>query len=174
MSEALIQPADRDDVAAVAGNFVTLMRAFTRIRSRWMAAAAHDVEKSAHIVLRFVANEGPVRASAIAEGLQSDPSTVSRQVAALVRDGLLERRADQGDGRASILVVTDKAHAVLAEHDEIRINHFGEMLAEWSARDLRQFATLLARFTTDFESASDKSLISEKAATHGTSAGRNA
>lgn len=173
MSEALIESHDREDVAAVADNFVTLMRTFTRVRSRWMAAAAQDVEKAAHIVLRFVANEGPVRATAIAEGLMFDPSTVSRQVASLVKDGLLERRADQGDGRASLLVVTDKAHSVLAEHDEIRLNHFADMLDGWSARDLRRFASLLAQFTVDFDRASDTT-INEKAATPGRSSGRNA
>jgi DNA-binding MarR family transcriptional regulator len=175
LSEALLESPDRGDVTAVADNFVTLMRTFTRVRSRWMAAAAQDVERAGHIVLRFVAtHEGPVRATAIAEGLQSDPSTVSRQVAALVKDGLLERRADQEDGRASLLVVTDKAHGVLAEHDEIRISHFADMLDGWAAADLRRFAAMLAQFTADFEQASDKSINSEKAATRDRSAGRNA
>jgi DNA-binding MarR family transcriptional regulator len=174
VSEALIEPADREDVAAVADNFVTLMRIFTKVRSGWMATAAQDVEKSAHIVLRFVATEGPVRATAVAEGLQSDPSTVSRQVAALVKEGLLERRADQEDGRASLLVVTDKAHHVLAEQDQLRVTHFADMLEGWSARDLRRFAGLLAQFTNDFERASENSSITEKPAIRGNSAGRNA
>ena len=73
---------------------------------------------------RCVHNEGPMRAGALAECLQSDPSTVSRQVAALVKDGLLERRADPADGRASLLVLTAKADAVLAEHDRIRLDYF--------------------------------------------------
>lgn len=174
MSEALIERAGCEDVAAVADNFVTLMRTFTKVRSRWMAAAAQDVERSAHIVLRFVANEGPVRATAVAEGLQSDPSTVSRQVAALVKQGLLERRADQGDGRASLLVVTEKAHHVLAEQDQVRITHFATMLQSWSARDVRRFAALLAQFTNDFERASENPSITEKSAIRGSSAGRNA
>ena len=49
-----------------------------------------------------VINDGPICASALAEMVQSDPSTISRQVAALVRDGLLKRRADPIDGRARI------------------------------------------------------------------------
>jgi DNA-binding MarR family transcriptional regulator len=115
-----------------------------------------------------------VRASAIAEGLQSDPSTVSRQVATLVKDGLLERRADQGDGRASLLVITDRAHVVLAQQDQQRIDHFADMLGDWSSEDRRQFAALLSRFTTDFERASDNPTISEKVVTPDRSAGRNA
>src|SRR3954471_7145050 len=88
-------PADvTEPVTAVADNFVALMRSFQRAKMRFMAATEHDVEWSAQVVLRHLANEGPMRASAIADTLHSDPSTVSRQVASLVRDGLVERRAD--------------------------------------------------------------------------------
>lgn len=151
----------RSDVAAVADTLVGLFRTFGRARARLLAAAAHDVEWSAHVVLKCLATEGPMRSSALAECIQSDPSTVSRQVAALVKDGLLERRADPVDGRASLLVPTDKAAAVLAEHDEIRLEHFSRMLHDWSDRDLRRFASLLQRFTTDFDSA-NQSWIDER------------
>ena len=143
------------EVVEVADSFIDLMRSFNRARSRMLAAAAHDVEWSAHVLLRCVANEGPMRASAVAECLQSDPSTVSRQVAALVKDGLLERRADPVDGRASLLVTTAKAAEVLADHDRIKMQHFARMLENWSEGDLRRFAGLLAQFTRDFETANN-------------------
>jgi DNA-binding MarR family transcriptional regulator len=135
----------------VADSFVVLVRAFNRVRARILAAAAHEVEWSGHIVLKTVANSGPMRSSDIAECLHSDPSTVSRQVAALVKDGLLERRADPEDGRATLLVPTERARKVLADHEEIRVQHFARMLQDWNERDLHRFATLLRRFTTDFE-----------------------
>jgi DNA-binding MarR family transcriptional regulator len=143
-----------DDLVAVAENFVRLMRSFARTRAQILAAAAHDVEWSAQMVLRCVENSGPMRSGAIAECVQADPSTVSRQVAALVKDGLLERRADPEDGRASLLVLTEKAGAVLKSHDDLRNQHFAQMLADWNERDLRKFADLMARFTRDYESAS--------------------
>jgi DNA-binding MarR family transcriptional regulator len=141
------------EVAAVADRFIALMRTFNRARARMLAAAAHDVEWSAQMVLKCVETEGPMRASAIAEVLRSDPSTVSRQVAALVKDGLLERRSDPGDGRASLLALTAKADDVLAEHDQIRLNYFAQMLDGWSDTDLRRFAGLLDRFTQAYEAA---------------------
>jgi DNA-binding MarR family transcriptional regulator len=143
----------RDDVVLVADTLIGLFRAFNRTRARLLAAAAHDVEWSAHILLKCVATEGPSRASALAEALQSDPSTVSRQVASLVKEGLLERRADPEDGRASLLVTTRKAAEVLANHDEIRVEHFTRMLTGWPEDDLRRFAELLQRFTTDYDRA---------------------
>lgn len=142
--------------AEVADTFVELMRAFQRAKAHYLALARHDVEWSAQVILRQVANCGPMRASAIAESLHSDPSTVSRQVSTMVKDGLLERRADPEDGRASILALTPKAVAVIAEHEELRRTHFAEMLSNWTERDLTRFATLLRRFTDDFEQSSRK------------------
>jgi len=147
--------ATRAEVAAVADTISTLMRSFSKARTQLLAAAAHDVEWSAHVLLKCVANEGPIRASALAGLIRADPSTVSRQVAALVKDGLLERQADPVDGRASLLVTTARAADVLADHDEIRDEHFARMLADWDGRDLRRFAALLHRFTDDFNEHKD-------------------
>jgi DNA-binding MarR family transcriptional regulator len=155
----------RQDVIRVSDTIVDLLRSFNRTRARLLAAAQHDVEWSAHILLKFAALEGPIRASALAEAVQSDPSTVSRQVAALVKEGLLERRADPEDGRASLLVTTAKAQAVLADHDEIRIEHFSRMLAGWTDTDLRRFAQMLGRFTADYDRA-NLEWLSNKIAAH--------
>ena len=61
----------REDVVAVADTFVTLMRSFTRAKARMLAAAKHDVEWSSHIVLRCLANDGPMRSSALAGVLRA-------------------------------------------------------------------------------------------------------
>ena len=114
-----------------------------------------------------------MRASALADCLQSDPSTVSRQVASLVKEGLLERRADPEDGRASILVLTAQADDVIAAHEQRRLQHFAGMLSGWSERDLRRFADLLSRFTADFENTSS-TIAPEQAGARPTSAeGKN-
>jgi DNA-binding MarR family transcriptional regulator len=44
-----------------------------------------------------------------------DPSTVSRTVATMVSHGLVERRADPYDGRATMLALTRAGEALLAE-----------------------------------------------------------
>jgi DNA-binding MarR family transcriptional regulator len=159
----LAEPAS-SPVVDVADTFVGLMRSFQRAKARYLAAAEHDVEWSSQMVLRLLAHEGPMRAGAIAGCLQSDPSTISRQVATMVKEGLLERRADAEDGRASILALTAKADAVIAEHERLRRSHFAEMLSDWDEGDLSRFATMLRRFTQDFES-SGSNLVSVPAGT---------
>ena len=151
MSQTKVVPEGYEQVAAVADNFVELMRSFNRARARMLAAAADDVEWSSHILLNMLRNGGPMRAGALAECVQSDPSTVSRQVAALVRDGLVERRADPDDGRASLLVLTPKADTVLAAHDRRRLEYFAKLLDGWSEAELRRFAGQLRRFGEAYE-----------------------
>lgn len=153
----------RPQVAEVADNVIELMRSVSRARARMLAAAEHDVEWSAHVLLKCLQNEGSMRAGSLADCLHSDPSTVSRKVAALVKDGLLERRADPDDGRASLLVLTAKADARLAEHNHIRNEYFGHLLDGWTHDEVRQFAASLARFTEAYDDA-DNDWIRERVA----------
>ncbi len=142
-----------EQVTAIADTLQRLNRAMERKRQHFLAAAQHDVEWSAHMLINTVAACGPARASALAERLHSDPSTVSRQVAALVKDGVLERQADPEDGRASLLVVTEKGRAIHEEQLLLRTRIFARMLEGWSERDARRFASLLDRFTAQYETA---------------------
>lgn len=158
------------DVAAVAENFIALMRTFNKARAQMLAAAEHDVEWSQHMVLRCLQHEGSMRAGSVAEHLKSDPSTVSRQVAALVKDGYLERRSDPEDGRASLLVLTSKADALLAKHDQIRLDYFAKMLEGWSDAELRRFAGMLDRFTKSYETTNND-WITDRIADHAGRAG---
>jgi DNA-binding MarR family transcriptional regulator len=164
------RPRPSEDVAAVADNVIALLRSFNKARARMLAAAAHDVEWSAHVLLKCIASEGRLRASEVADLLRSDPSTVSRQVATLVKDGLIERQADPADGRASLLVLTPEADAVLAEHDRIRLDHFAQLLDGWSETELRRFAAMLQRFTEAYEAA-NSNWINERIATRSARAG---
>lgn len=141
----------KDGVERVASSITELLRTVRRSKARVLAAAGDDVESSTQLLLRTVAGEGPVRASALAASVGSDLSTVSRQVAALVGRGLLERRADQLDGRASLLVVTRAGRAVIAQHEQGRSQFFEDVLAGWSEEELARFAGLLAEFTAAYE-----------------------
>jgi DNA-binding MarR family transcriptional regulator len=140
-----------DDMTAVADSVVGLVQAVRSSKAKLLAAARTDVESAAQLLLRTVAHEGPMRASAMAELVHLDLSTVSRQTSALVSRGLLERRADPEDGRASLLALTDAGHDVLAAQARTRQSFFEDVLAGWKVADLHRFAELLERFTADYQ-----------------------
>ena len=140
----------REPVASVADSFSELQRTVRRSKAR-LLAAGDDVDSATQLLLHTVAAEGPMRASALAASVQADLSTVSRQVAALVGRGLLERQADQFDGRACLLAVTDTGRAAITEHEQGRQKFFDAVLADWNTEEMRQFARQLERFTAAYD-----------------------
>ena len=98
--------------------------------------------------LRF---RGPLRATDLAEIKQADPSTVSRQVAQLVKAGLARREADPVDGRASRIAITEAGLAAVEHMHEARQRWLREALADWPADRIAGFVGLFAEFNTSVE-----------------------
>ena len=115
------------------------------------ALKAHQAtEGSAALVLLFPLERlGPLRQSALAELLHADPSTVSRHVSSLIERGLVQRVADETDGRASRLVVTDAGSAALRQVRVEREAHLARATADWPAADLATFTQLFGRLLDD-------------------------
>lgn len=103
-----------------------------------------------HVLVHLARSDGPQRAGDVAEALCADPSTVSRRVAALVRQGLIERRADPADGRASLLAVTDAGHAALEHSRRRKAEIVADALAAWPIEKRKALVSLLAEFTSDY------------------------
>ncbi|MGK5739408.1 MarR family winged helix-turn-helix transcriptional regulator [Micromonospora sp. URMC 103] len=82
-----------------------------------------------------------------------DPSTVSRAVAALVTDGLVERRPDPADKRAHVLALTPDGRRTLTEAQEWYAGLLGRALAGWTADEVAALSAGLRRFTRDIEVA---------------------
>lgn len=74
-----------------------------RIESRWLP------------VLRYLWDVGPRSVTEVADAIGQTHSAVSQLTDKLVRAGMVRRRRDPADGRRTVLVLTDKAHASLAE-----------------------------------------------------------
>lgn len=98
--------------------------------------------------LRFM---GPMRVTDLAEIKQADPSTISRQVAQLVKAGLARREADPGDGRASRLALTDAGLAACQQMHEARRALISETLSHWPADRVAAFADLFEEFNSSVE-----------------------
>jgi DNA-binding MarR family transcriptional regulator len=113
--------------------------------------AKQGMDKSAFVLLATLSGLGECRSSALAEAVLSDPSTVSRQVAGLVKDGLVERRADPADGRASVLAVTEAGRELILNRRRKRNEAIQQVFADWADEDLKGFADLFERFVQDYE-----------------------
>lgn len=134
------------------GEFVRVLKLFERFSSRYAPQPGEGLERAAYRLLAALVVEGPRRSGALAALVHSDPSTVSRQVAALVRVGYVERVADPEDGRATLVAATPVGRAVFERHRRKRTEYLAAITAGWTTGDVETLSDLLARFAQDVES----------------------
>lgn len=142
-----------DDVASLADRIGNDLVRLQRVRDRTIAhaKATDGIDPAVYACLYRLIHDGPMRSSALAEAMYTDPSTVSRQVTQLVDRGLVERLPDPTDGRASVLDVTDSGREVAARIRSLRNDRLGQLLVDWPVEDLREFTRLLDRFVEDYD-----------------------
>ena len=150
-----------EDELAVADRIGTatirLVRLVERKYAQRQAEHSDTIERATYVLLVHLVKGGPQRAVALAEAVCSDPSTISRQIAQLVRLGLVERTADPEDGRATLLAATAEGRRVFEENRRWRNEYLATLLAGWPAADREVFSELLARFAADYERHAQKS-----------------
>jgi DNA-binding MarR family transcriptional regulator len=143
-----VEPVDRlAEVRTLSEQLPRFMRLVHALKTQMAKSENHD--RAALVLLFPLARLGPLRQGALADLVHADPSTVSRHVAALVEQGLVRRVADESDGRASRLHVTDAGSAALEALCRERENHLSQVTAAWDVEDLSMFTTLLGRLIDD-------------------------
>lgn len=138
----------------LADQIIRLVRSWSSLKAKMVSTVDPEIS-SLFLIGRLVKN-GPARAKDLAGAICADQSTVSRQVAALVKAELIERLADPDDGRASLLMPTALGVARLEKHFAHRGRALAPLTADWSDDERRQFLELLDRFTTSLESRRDE------------------
>ncbi|MER8186668.1 MarR family transcriptional regulator [Kitasatospora sp. NPDC094015] len=122
------------------------LTAFAR-RARHKAAQLHpDLSLVTYSMLDLVNERGTCRGADLASHFMLDKSTVSRQVTALERLGLLVREADPEDQRGQLLRLTDAGTELLAEAYQQRRLSFTKRFETWSDEDMAAFARYLVRY----------------------------
>ena len=140
----------RDVTSRLADEVVRFVRLGQRAKSM-LNTGDLGAEFSALMLLFPLRFAGPMRVTDLAELKQADPSTISRQVAQLVKAGLARREADPVDGRASRLAVTEAGLTACARMHEARLGMLGEALRDWPADRIETFADLFQEFNRSVE-----------------------
>ncbi|MGW4223499.1 MarR family winged helix-turn-helix transcriptional regulator [Streptomyces bauhiniae] len=122
------------------------MTSFAR-RARASAGRMHpELSLVSYTLLGHLEERGGCRATDLASHYALDKSTVSRQVGALERAGLIERRLAPEDARVQVLHLTAAGEEILAQVTRSRRAAFRERLADWPEDDLVRFAAYLERY----------------------------
>jgi DNA-binding MarR family transcriptional regulator len=123
-----------------------------RFEARQSAVVGAVVTRAGYAVLRSLSDLGPTSQRLVAEACAMDGATASRQVMALVEEGLVQRRTAAGDGRAVELSLTDHGREVYERIVRYRLGHLADVLSDWSDDDRAVLARLVGRFADDLGS----------------------
>lgn len=136
--------SDRNDVAsALIDEIVRLVQLL-----KTGAHAQGGTDRSALLLLVPLLRAGSMRLGTLADMKHADPSTVSRQVAELVRTGLVTSDPDPADGRARCLTLTQAGHQLAQQLLDDRCEAARRALAGWSDAKMARFVALLREFNT--------------------------
>jgi DNA-binding MarR family transcriptional regulator len=119
--------------------------AMAKVRDRMFGSGEDALEPGQVDTLDLLAAQPAWRMSDLAEALRVDPSTATRAVQRLLRDGLAERAPSAEDGRVVMVSITA---AGVARHDAVvcvRRAFFATVLAEFDRPEREQLAELLER-----------------------------
>lgn len=131
------------DLEHEVGVMVRRIRRVIGLRAR---AVHPDLAPSSYLMLTYVAEQGPLRASEIADQFDIDKGAVSRQVTHLTELGLLARVTDPEDGRAMLVSVSDEGRTRLTDVARHRRKWLDERLGDWTEADLLGFVDTLGRY----------------------------
>lgn len=138
----------RRDVEPLLTQVVRLSRLLHRLKSTGPDGSSG---RSGNVLLLVVDRLGPLRVADLATTCHVDASTVSRQAAELVREGLLRRESDPEDGRASLLALTPRGEEQVAQLIQRRREFFSDVVSDWTTAEVDAFLAQLTRFVDNIE-----------------------
>jgi DNA-binding MarR family transcriptional regulator len=121
-----------------------------RVHQRLNAAAGVSLDRSSYWLASWLTDAESLRLSELADVLHTDLSTISRQVRAAERAGLVERRPDPSDGRASRVYLTAGGRDALERLRAVQRAEILAAIADWPPDDQQRFAELMNRFAVSF------------------------
>jgi DNA-binding MarR family transcriptional regulator len=109
LSGPLPEPPGRDDLGFLLAK--ATQRWNELLAERFAAAGYSDVRPSYGSVLLPLFEEDGLRMGELARRARLSKQTMTEMVRRIERDGLVERRADSSDGRASLIFLTARSRA---------------------------------------------------------------
>ncbi|WP_326945256.1 MULTISPECIES: MarR family winged helix-turn-helix transcriptional regulator [unclassified Amycolatopsis] len=138
---------------------VELMRELktaSQLQHAWIMQAWQDapgLHPAAAMLLSDLAKNGEARPSELAKRRFVDLSVVSRQITQLSAAGLIDRRPAPEDGRATLVSVSEKGRAELANWRTNYLEFMEQALGGWDDARVTDLTGRLAEMNTDLRRA---------------------
>jgi DNA-binding MarR family transcriptional regulator len=121
-----------------------------RIYDDLLRGAKLSIDKALYPVLSATAAIEPARVADIAEVVGLNPTTTSRHLSALEREGLVSRATNTRDARAAVIALTPRGKRAIRGLRDSRRAVFARLLADFDESQLQQFGDYLQRLQAAF------------------------
>lgn len=137
-----------DPVAALEATLMDIWR-IGRIRMRERARELDPkLDPAGFPLLVLLTRQEALPMSALVAELGVEKSTLTRQIDAAARLGLVERRTDPQDARARLVALTPDARRRLAAQRDVYVARWRDQLSRWNPDDIATLTGLLHRLVT--------------------------
>lgn len=141
------------------GTAAALVEQITRLQRTIKHVTAHPLASAdgvgmAHLgILFMLCGSDERRATDLADALGIGASALSRQIGTLQKRGLLRRRPDPDDGRASLLSVTPTGRELVGTVTAERTQRLKDLLTGWDEAEAEHATRTLDRLSEVFRTA---------------------
>lgn len=136
----------QDSLQTIEHEIALLVRLTTAYKPR-----LGDLDRSEYLLLSELEKNSPLALNILAEKLQLNLSTASRQVATLESKHFIQRFPDPHNGRISLLEITAEGKEVLNKVQRARYSVYEKVLQDWSVEELKTLEANLTRLNLDFK-----------------------
>lgn len=148
-------PDRLEQLASLESEVGIMMRRVRRVIAERASLVHEDLPGISYLMLGYVGTHGPVRASQLGVAFHVDKAAVSRHLQQMLELGLLDRRPDPEDGRATLLTTTPDAEKRLQVISEQRRRWLDERLTDWGDDELASLVELLGRYNRTLDGPGD-------------------
>ncbi|MGH3579562.1 MAG: MarR family winged helix-turn-helix transcriptional regulator [Mycobacterium sp.] len=144
---------DRASLAQLSDALTAVARSVRQHRLFLQLGNLAGLEIRPHLYLIFarIAETQPVRITQLADAMEIDRSTVSRQVSELVEAGYVTRLADPEDGRSAFVALTSAGEEAQAGIVSAWRDVLARATADWSVSEIDSTARLLGHLARSVE-----------------------
>ncbi|TWH01948.1 DNA-binding MarR family transcriptional regulator [Nocardioides sp. J9] len=135
-----------DVLRELEGEVGVLIRRIRRVIGERARSVHPELLPASYLMLGYVRDNGPVRASAIGQVFDIDKGAISRQVQHLIDLGLIDRQPDPADGRATLLTASAEAVERMDSVAAERRRRLADRLDDWTPEEMSSFVATLRRY----------------------------
>lgn len=107
----------------------------------------HDtLDRAEYLLLRTLAESGPMDINTLAATLGVDPSTAGRQVGAMRGAGLVASEPAPGDRRRCVVSPTEEGLSGMEAVRRARADSIADLLSDWPEDELRTLGVMFAKY----------------------------